>query len=73
MDSDFAARMSWMENCFACMGQFLFVGSGTFFNITIEFMKALEERLKQAIDGKVLESYINGHSGDMMTILYNAV
>ena len=36
-------------------------------------MKALEERLKQAIDGKILESYINGHSGDMMTVLYNAI
>ena len=52
---------------------FFLYGWDFFFNITIEFMKALEERLKQAIDGKILESYINGHSGDMMTVLYNAI
>ena len=53
---------------------FFLYGWEFFFNITIEFMKGLEERLKIAIDRKILETYLKGRNhGDMMSILYNSI
>ncbi len=52
---------------------FFLYGWEFFFNITIEFMKGLEERLKLAIDRNILDAYVNGNGGDMMSILYNSI